>query len=94
MIKRDINRRRVRKSFGKIESVAEMPNLIDVQKSSYDQFLQWGVPVSKRQDTGLQAVFKSVFPIHDFAGRGDLEFVKYELDTPKFDVDECLKRGL
>ena len=94
MIKHDINRRRVRKSFGKIESVAEKPNLIDVQKSSYDQFLQWGVPVSQRQDTGLQAVFKSVFPIHDFAGRGDLEFVKYELDTPKFDVDECLKRGL
>lgn len=94
MIKSALNRRRVRKNFGKIEPVAQMPNLIEVQKSSYDQFLQVGVPVSKREEFGLQAVFKSVFPIHDFAGRGDLEFVKYELDTPKFDVDECLKRSL
>ena len=94
MIKSDINRRRVRKNFGKINAVVEMPNLIDVQTSSYRDFLQWGVPVDKRVDAGLQEVFKSVFPIHDFAGRGDLEFIKYELDAPKFDVDECLKRGL
>ena len=94
MIKSQTNHRRVRKSFGRIETVAEMPNLIDIQKSSYNEFLQIGVPVEKRQDVGLQAVFNSVFPIHDFAGRGDLEFVKYELDEPKFDVDECLKRGL
>ena len=94
MIKSDINRRRVRKNFGKINAVVEMPNLIDVQTSSYRDFLQWGIPVDKRVDAGLQEVFKSVFPIHDFAGRGDLEFIKYELDTPKFDVDECLKRGL
>ena len=94
MIKQETNRRRVRKNFGKIEAVAQMPNLIGVQTDSYNEFLQWGVPVSKRQDSGLQAVFKSIFPIHDFAGRGDLEFIKYELDTPKFDVDECLKRSL
>ncbi len=94
MIKSEINRRRVRKNFGRIEPVVEMPNLIEVQTSSYNQFLQWGVPVSKREDIGLQEVFKSIFPIHDFAGRGDLEFVKYELDEPKFDVDECLKRSL
>ena len=94
MIKSEINRRRVRKNFGKINAVVEMPNLIDVQTSSYKEFLQWGVPVDKRTDTGLQEVFKSVFPIHDFAGRGDLEFIKYELDAPKFDVDECLKRSL
>lgn len=94
MIKSEINRRRVRKNFGKIDAVVEMPNLIDVQTSSYKEFLQWGVPVDKRVDAGLQEVFKSVFPIHDFAGRGDLEFIKYELDTPKFDVDECLKRSL
>ena len=94
MIKSEINRRRVRKNFGKIEAVVEMPNLIDVQTSSYKEFLQWGVPVDKRTDTGLQEVFKSIFPIHDFAGRGDLEFIKYELDAPKFDVDECLKRSL
>jgi len=83
MIKQETNRRRVRKNFGKIEAVAEMPNLIGVQTDSYKAFLQEGVPVSKRADTGLQAVFKSIFPIHDFAGRGDLEFIKYELDTPK-----------
>jgi DNA-directed RNA polymerase subunit beta len=71
-----------------------MPNLIEIQTNSYKQFLQWGVPVSKREEVGLQGAFKSVFPIHDFAGRGDLEFVKYELDDPKFDVDECLRRGL
>ena len=94
MIKQETNRRRVRKNFGKIEAVAEMPNLIGVQTDSYKAFLQEGVPVSKRADAGLQAVFKSIFPIHDFAGRGDLEFIKYELDTPKFDVDECLKRSL
>ena len=94
MIKQETNRRRVRKNFGKIEAVAQMPNLIGVQTESYKQFLQWGVPVSKRAESGLQAVFKSIFPIHDFAGRGDLEFIKYELDEPKFDVDECLKRSL
>ena len=94
MIKQETNRRRVRKNFGKIEAVAQMPNLIGVQTDSYKEFLQWGVPVSQRRDTGLQAVFKSIFPIHDFAGRGDLEFIKYELDEPKFDVDECLKRSL
>ena len=94
MFKSEINQRRVRRSFGKIDSVIEMPNLLEVQKDSYDQFLQKGVPQSKRADTGLQEVFKSVFPIHDFAGRGDLEFIRYTLEEPKFDVDECLKRGL
>ena len=94
MIKSEVNRRRVRKSFNQIESIMEMPDLIDVQVNSYKHFLQKGVPADKREDVGLQAVFTSVFPIHDFAGRGDLEFVKYELDEPKFDEDECLKRGL
>lgn len=94
MIKQETNHRRVRKNFGKIEAVAQMPNLIGVQTDSYNEFLQWGVPESERQDKGLQAVFKSIFPIHDFAGRGDLEFIKYELAAPKFDVDECLKRSL
>ena len=71
MIKSEVNRRRVRKSFSQIESIMEMPDLIDVQVSSYKHFLQEGVPADKRQDVGLQAVFTSVFPIHDFAGRGD-----------------------
>jgi len=71
-----------------------MPNLIEVQKASYDQFLQTGVPAEKRTDSGLQEVFKSVFPIKDFAGKGELEFVRYELEEPKYDVDECQQRGM
>ncbi len=89
-----MDRKRIRKSFGKVPAIAPMPNLIEVQKSSYAQFLQTNVSAKDRTETGLQEVFKSVFPIHDFAGRGDLEFVKYELDQPKYDVDECIKRGL
>lgn len=87
-------RRRIRKSFARNKSVAPLPNLIEVQKASYADFLQAGVSADKRTDTGLQEVFKSIFPIHDFAGHGDLEFVRYELDEPKYDVDECIKRGL
>ncbi len=94
MVKSFTGRKRVRKSFGRIPTVAPMPNLIEVQKSSYSQFLQLGVPASKRTETGLQEVLKSVFPIKDFSGRGELEFVKYELDEPKYDVDECIQRGM
>ena len=94
MVKSFIGHKRVRKSFSRIPAVAEMPNLIEIQKSSYSQFLQENVPADKRTPTGLQEVFQSIFPIHDFSSRGDLDFVKYELDTPKFDVDECIKRGL
>ncbi|RUX98610.1 DNA-directed RNA polymerase subunit beta, partial [Mesorhizobium sp. M2A.F.Ca.ET.040.01.1.1] len=87
-------RRRVRKFFGKIPEVAEMPNLIEVQKASYDQFLMVDEPKGGRPDEGLQAVFKSVFPISDFSGSSMLEFVKYEFEAPKFDVDECRQRDL
>src|SRR5712691_8369288 len=87
-------RKRVRKFFGKIEEVAEMPNLIEVQKASYDQFLQVQEPVGGRPDEGLQAVFKSVFPISDFSNTSMLEFVKYEFELPKYDVDECRQRGM
>ena len=87
-------RRRVRKFFGKIPEVAEMPNLIEVQKASYDQFLMVDEPEGGRPDEGLQAVFKSVFPISDFSGTSMLEFVKYEFEAPKFDVDECRQRDL
>ncbi len=89
-----MNRRRVRKTFGKISEVAEMPNLIEVQRNSYEQFLQMYDPVDERVDVGLQAVFNSVFPIKDFAGRSMLEFVSYTLEKPKYDVDECHQRGL
>ncbi len=87
-------RRRVRKFFGKIPEVAEMPNLIEVQKASYDQFLMVDEPVGGRPDEGLQSVFKSVFPISDFSGSAMLEFVSYEFEAPKFDVEECRQRDL
>src|SRR6201984_3165692 len=89
-----IGRKRVRKFFGKIEEVAEMPNLIEVQKASYDQFLLVKEPQGGRPDEGLQAVFKSVFPISDFSNTSQLEFVKYEFEPPKYDVDECRQRGM
>ena len=89
-----IGRKRVRKFFGKIEEVAEMPNLIEVQKASYDQFLLVREPEGGRPNEGLQAVFKSVFPISDFSNTSMLEFVKYEFEAPKYDVDECRQRGM
>ncbi|MGB8630700.1 MAG: DNA-directed RNA polymerase subunit beta, partial [Xanthobacteraceae bacterium] len=89
-----IGRKRVRKFFGKIEEVAEMPNLIEVQKASYDQFLLVQEPQGGRPNEGLQAVFKSVFPISDFSNTSMLEFVKYEFEPPKYDVDECRQRGM
>ncbi|RYC33845.1 DNA-directed RNA polymerase subunit beta [Lichenibacterium minor] len=88
------SRKRVRKFFGHIREVAEMPNLIEVQKASYDQFLLVDEAQGGRPDEGLQSVFKSVFPVSDFAGTALLEFVKYEFEQPKFDVDECRARGM
>ncbi len=87
-------RKRVRKFFGHIREVAEMPNLIEVQKASYDQFLIVDAPQGGRPDEGLQSVFKSVFPISDFSNTALLEFVKYEFEAPKYDVDECRQRGM
>jgi DNA-directed RNA polymerase subunit beta len=87
-------RKRVRKVFGHVREVGEMPNLIEVQKASYDQFLLMDAPKGGRPTEGLQAVFKSVFPISDFAQTAQLEFVKYEYEAPKYDVDECRQRGM
>ncbi|WP_350334714.1 DNA-directed RNA polymerase subunit beta [Coralliovum pocilloporae] len=87
-------RRRIRKFFGHIKEVAEMPNLIEVQKASYDQFLQVDEPKGGRIEDGLQAVFNSVFPISDFQGASLLEFVKYEFEQPKYDTEECRQRGM
>ncbi len=87
-------RRRVRRFFGSIKEVAEMPNLIEVQKASYDQFLLVEEPEGGRPDEGLQAVFKSVFPISDFSNTALLEFVRYDFEPPKYDVDECRQRGM
>ena len=87
-------RKRIRKQFGSIGEVAEMPNLIEVQKSSYDDFLIVKEPPGGRGDQGLQAVFKSVFPISDFSGRATLDFERYEFEPPKYDVDECQQRDM
>jgi DNA-directed RNA polymerase subunit beta len=86
--------KRVRKYFGKIAEQAKMPNLIEVQKESYAQFLQMVEPDGGRPEEGLQAVFKSVFPITDFAGISTLEFVHYDFESPKYDVEECQQRGM
>ncbi len=85
---------RLRRSFGKIKKILDIPDLIEIQRRSYEEFLQWNVPLDKRADTGLQAVFKSVFPIKDFNETASLEFVGYDLGTPKYDVDECHQRGM
>ena len=87
-------KRRIRKSFGRIPEVTVMPNLIEVQRQSYENFLQMTVPHEGRGLHGLQEVFKSVFPIKDFADRAALDFVRYELEEPKYDVDECHQRGM
>ena len=85
---------RVRKNLGRVRQIIEVPNLIDIQKSSYDKFLQANVPANQRQEIGLQAVFRSVFPIKDFNGTSELVFVSYNLEKPKYDVDECRQRGM
>ncbi|MBV9372697.1 MAG: DNA-directed RNA polymerase subunit beta, partial [Alphaproteobacteria bacterium] len=84
--------KRIRKIFGNIHEVSEMPNLIEVQRESYEQFLR-----SRPQDgyvSGLEKTLRSVFPIRDFAGTAELDFVHYELEEPKYDVDECRQRGM
>src|SRR6187399_3087763 len=88
------NNFRVRKTFAKISKIIDIPNLIDIQKQSYEKFLQKDIPLDKREDVGLQGVFKSVFPIKDFSETSSLEFVSYNLEKPKYDVDECRARGM
>ena len=85
---------RVRKNLGRVRRIIDVPNLIDIQKSSYDKFLQMNVPPNEREEVGLQAVFRSVFPIKDFNGTSELVFVSYNLEPPKYDVDECRQRGM
>ncbi|MEE8145411.1 MAG: DNA-directed RNA polymerase subunit beta, partial [Kiloniellales bacterium] len=94
MTKSFTGRKRIRRTFGRIAEVTQMPNLIEVQKTSYDQFLQMGIKLEDRERVGLQEVFVSVFPIRDFAERAELQFVHYELEEPKYDVEECQQRGM
>jgi DNA-directed RNA polymerase subunit beta len=86
-------RKRLRKNFGKIQEIAQMPNLIEVQRTSYDQFLQlW--KGDGRKDEGLEAVFRQVFPIKDFSESSLLEYVDYHFEDPKYDVEECQQRSM
>jgi len=85
---------RYRRSLGRVRQIVEVPNLIDIQKSSYDKFLQKDLPPRERNEIGLEAVFKSVFPIKDFDGTSELVYVSYNLERPKYDVDECRQRGM
>jgi DNA-directed RNA polymerase subunit beta len=89
-----MNNFRARRTFAKIAKIIDIPNLIDIQKQSYEKFLQKDIALDKREDVGLQGVFKSVFPIKDFSETSSLEFVSYTLDKPKYDVDECRQRGM
>ncbi|WP_316015361.1 DNA-directed RNA polymerase subunit beta [Roseobacter sp. HKCCA0434] len=86
--------KRIRRFYGKIREVAQMPNLIEVQKSSYDLFLDSGDGPEPIDGEGLMGVFQSVFPIKDFNETSILEFVKYELEAPKYDVEECQQRDM
>ncbi len=94
MSERPLASKRVRKNFGKIRKIVDIPNLIAVQRESFKRFLQMDVPPEKRKDVGLQAVFKSVFPIKDFTGSASLEFVSYRFAEVKNSVEECIHRGM
>src|SRR6187431_2216166 len=85
---------RHRMNLGRVESIVEIPNLIDIQKSSYDKFLQSDTSPRERKEIGLEEVFRSVFPIKDFDGTSELVYVSYNLEKPKYDVDECRQRGM
>ncbi|MEZ5982833.1 MAG: DNA-directed RNA polymerase subunit beta [Parvularculaceae bacterium] len=89
-----VEKKRIRKNFGKIGDAAPMPNLIQVQKDSYEQFLQRLTPAADRLNEGIEAVFRSVFPIKDFTETAVLEYVSYEFEEPKYDVEECQQRDM
>lgn len=89
-----LGQKRLRKYYGKIREVLEMPNLIEVQKSSYDLFLRSGEADVPTEGEGINGVFQSVFPIKDFNETSVLEYVKYELEKPKYDVEECQQRDM
>src|SRR5512136_616756 len=86
--------REFRKNFGRIQKIIDVPNLIDIQMKSYEKFLQKDTPLEKRRNLGLQGAFKSVFPISDFSGKCSLEFVSYKLGDIRYDVKECIQKGM
>jgi len=85
---------RLRRNFARIKNIIDIPNLIEIQRKSYEKFLQVGIPNEERENTGLQGVFKSVFPIRDFNQTASLEFVSYHFEKPNYDVNECRERGM
>ena len=89
-----LGQKRLRRNYGRIREVLEMPNLIEVQKSSYDLFLNSGDQPEPQDGEGIKGVFQSVFPITDFGSTAQLEFQGYELEPPKYDVEECQQRGM
>ena len=86
--------KRVRKSFAKTRSTVDIPHLIELQRLSYEKFLQADLAPDQRKDSGLQGIFKNIFPIQDFNGTCSLEFVSYNFGEPKYSVDECIQRGM
>ena len=88
------SKKRVRKNFGRIDAVMDMPNLIDVQTDSYNSFINNVYSNGDHCEFGLEEVFKSIFPIKDYTGAGELDFVKYELEKPKYDEEECIRRDM
>ncbi len=88
------SKKRVRKNFGRIEAVMDMPNLIDIQTGSYSGFINNIDAYGEHCEFGLEEVFRSIFPIKDFSDNGELEFVKYVLETPKYDEEECIRRDM
>ena len=88
------NNQLLRKHFQEIKRIIDIPNLIDIQKNSYQRFLQADLPATARQNNGVEGVFRSVFPIRDFSETCSLEYVEYSLGTPKYDVEECHQRGM
>lgn len=84
----------IRKNFGRIKKILDIPNLIDIQKKSYEKFLQMDIEPAKRGNFGLQGAFKSVFPISDFSGKCSLEFVSYKIGDVRYDVKECIQKGM
>ena len=83
-----------RKNFGRVKKVQDIPNLIEIQTRSYEKFLQADVPLAKRRNVGLQGAFKSVFPISDFSGKCSLEFVSYKIGDVRYDMKECIQKGM
>jgi DNA-directed RNA polymerase subunit beta len=94
MSEMSLAKQRIRKNFGKIPQIVEIPDLIGVQRESYSRFLQMDIPPEQREEIGLQSVYKSVFPIKDFTGSASLEFVSYRFAEVKHSVEECIHRGM